>query len=131
MLSTQQDRVICLLLAGKTQREAAQEVGIAEETVSRWVNGDAEFVAVLNARRQELWQANAEKLRALMARAIDALGDILESDDDTLRLKAAVAILRELDSTQPPMGPTDPDDVEIMWERRARIRELEHMLAGG
>jgi len=131
MLSAQQDQVIVLLLSGKTQREAAQDVGVAEETISRWMNNDAEFVATLNARRHELWQANAEKLRALAAQAIDTLGALLDSGDEALRLKAATAVLQELRNTQPAIGPTDPESVEVEWRREQRDKELMQLLATG
>ncbi len=129
MLSAQQEQVISLLLGGKTQREAAQEVGVAEETVSRWMNGDAEFVATLNARRLELWQANAEKLRALATKAVNTLGDLLDSEDDTLRLRAAISVLRALANVQPPAGPTDARSVENLWKSQQRLKELENLLS--
>ncbi len=40
------------LLAGKSQREAAEVAEVTESTVRRWCNHDATFIDELNKRRQ-------------------------------------------------------------------------------
>ena len=135
VLSGQQDQVIGLLLAGKTQREAATEAGCAEETVSRWANRDPLFMATLNARRRELWQGNVDRLRALTSEAIDVVRDVLRTvrnpPDDGLRLRAALAVLKAgaMDQTEPPAEEaTDPDRVALALKKR-RPSTLDLMMA--
>ena len=123
-----QEQVITLLLAGKTQKDAATEVGVAEETVSRWMKGNADFVATLNARRRELWGANAQRLRSLAGKAIKTLEGLLESENEAMQLRAASEILKavSLASVEPPSSQTHPDDIKLSWhsEEEMRLRWL-------
>lgn len=64
-LTGQQETVIAALIDGKTQKEAAELAGVTPETVSRWKASDPLFLATLNLRRQELWDAHAQRLTAL------------------------------------------------------------------
>ena len=93
-LSVSQERVIELLLAGKTQKEAAAEAGVAAETVSRWRKSNDAFREALGARRRELRAAQAERLRSLAGRAMGALEELLESRNGRVRLGAATAVLK-------------------------------------
>lgn len=88
-LTDRQHQVLVLLLGGATQRDAARQAGIAEETVSRWVNHDDVFRSELARRRLELRKTREARIEALLDKALDALGDALSSDDPVLRLRAA------------------------------------------
>lgn len=125
-LTGPQEAAILLLLAGKSQKQAAQEAGVAEETVSRWLNGDPIFVAELNRRKRELWEANRDRLRALHSKAVDVIEELLEAEDGATRLRAAVAILK---NQALPSGPTDPEMVELVWQR-AKPSQLDRLMAG-
>lgn len=92
-LTPVQENVIAELLAGKTQTDAAAGVGIRPEQISRWKSDDNLFVAVLNQRTVELWESNRAELLALARDARTALRDLLTSDNDSVRLRAAVAVL--------------------------------------
>ena len=102
--SAQQEAVIAALLEGKTQREAAALAGLAEETISRWKRNDPVFLAALNQRRDEAWALHLDAARKLKQKAVEALSELLDSDDDATRLKAAAVAVR-IDLT-PPDGPT-------------------------
>ena len=52
-LSPKKSQVINLILEGYTQRRAAQEAGVSEETVSRWKSEDALFASTLENMRRE------------------------------------------------------------------------------
>jgi len=131
-LNGKQDQVITLLLAGKTQKDAAAEVDVAEETVSRWMKGDAVFVATLNARRRELWGANAQRLRSLAGKAIKTLEGLLESENEAMQLRAASEILKavSLASVEPPSGRTNPDIIRLVW-RDEEIMRLRGLMKAG
>ena len=125
-LTGQQEQVIALLLAGKKQRDAAESAGVAEETVSRWMHGDALFVATLNARRQDLWQATAERLLGLGGKAAATLEGLLDSESESTRLQAAKAVLKAqgLDAGGRPVAETDPQRIEREWSRAAMMDAL-------
>lgn len=114
-ITPQQEAVILALLEGKTQKEAAEAAGVAPETVSRWMKRDAVFVATLNARRKDLWNAHREKLRAQVREAVTVMGDLLKSENERVRLQAATAILRTA-SDLAPGGETEPEKVRKAWE---------------
>jgi len=113
-ITPQQETVILELIAGKTQKEAAEAAGVAPETVSRWIKRNPVFVAALNARRKDLWDAHREKLRAQVRDAVDVMGDLLKSNNERVRLQAATAILRTA-SDLAPSGETDPEKVQKAW----------------
>ena len=114
-ITPQQEAVILALLMGKTQKEAAEDAGVAPETVNRWLKRDPVFVATMNARRQELWEAHREMLRALVGEAVAVMGNLLKSENERVRLQAATAILRTA-SDLTPEGETSPEVVERQWE---------------
>lgn len=115
-LTVRQEQVISLLLSGESQRNAASEVGIAEETVSRWKH-EAVFVAELGQRQAELWAVNAQRLRNLGSQALDALAAVLLSGSETAKVKAALAVLRSqgLLELAKPAGPTTVEEAKKAW----------------
>ncbi len=117
LLTVQQEGVILHVLSGATQCEAAQQVGVAPETVSRWMHNDAQFVAELNRRRRALWDAHADTLQSLAGQAIGTLEGLLNANDDRIRLAAAVAILKAtaLHEAGRPSGPTDEAAIRMDW----------------
>jgi hypothetical protein len=124
-LSEQQRACIEQLIGGKTKAAAAEAVGVAAFTVSRW-HKDAAFVAALNARRREMHEANTERLRSLASKALDVYEAALESDDPGVQLKAAGQILRAARLSELPAlsGETEPDQVERAWQRENLFSRL-------
>ena len=123
-LTSQQDQVISLMLAGQTQREVAEAAGVAPETISRWRSGHAVFVATLNQRRHELWEGQRERLANLAGAAVDTLEDLMKSETESVRLRAALAVLKT--TVAEPPGETDPDRLERKWEQDAVFESLVH-----
>ena len=120
-LTAQQEQVIALLLAGMTQAAAAEEVGIAAETVTRWKSRDSVFIATYNATRLDLWEANHERLKSLRSHAVDVLAALLDSDHEATRLKAALSVL-DLAAGQP-TGPTEVEAVEKEWAEAVKTEK--------
>lgn len=92
-LTPAQETVIAQLLAGKTQADAAQEAGVRPEQVSRWKSDDPAFVAEYNRRTLSLWESNRAELLDLAREARKTLRELLTSENDSIRLRAAVSIL--------------------------------------
>ena len=63
-LTVEQQNTIDRLVAGDTDEQAAKAAGVHRVTVSRWRLYNPTFQAALNARRQEVWGASADKLRS-------------------------------------------------------------------
>ena len=115
-LSITQQQAIHLLLTGLNDKEVATELEIARQTVTNWRNHDSTFIASLNSERKQAWQANQERLRWLMDRAIGVLSDSLDSENERLRQSTAVQILKICDKRNlAPSGWTQPERIEDDW----------------
>lgn len=124
-LSVEQQNAIDLLVTGKTDQDCAEAVGVHRTSVSRWRLYDPAFQAALNARRQEVWGASADKLRSLVPKALDTLATAMEGGN----VLAAVTIVKAaaLDKLPPPAGPTDPDELmAALVEARVREKRAKH-----
>ena len=140
-LSVKQRNAIDLLIQGKSDREAAEAVGVSRQTVNDWRNRNAEFVAELNRRRQDVWGSQAERLRQLVSLAVDVLEADLSDDSsfDTAKRRrqaAAVHVLRAAGlygQKLEPGGPTNALDVEAGWARMkawdATMQDLDEAFA--
>jgi hypothetical protein len=130
-LTPQQELAVDLLAGGKTVTETATAVGVARQTVSEWLNRSAVFRAGLNGRRQELWVTNADRLRALLPEAVEALAGELRGGSGGDRLKAAALVLRACGAygLAAPLAPTDPEEVELADRERAGDRRTRSMMA--
>lgn len=114
-LTVPQERAIEILLAGGTDSEAAQAAEVTRQTVNGWKRQDALFVATMNARRAELWDASSDKLRALIRAAIEEFGKALEHEDARIRLTAASKVLQAASVLTPkrPAGPVTPFEAAL------------------
>ena len=117
-LTPDQAAALELLLSGQTITAAAAAVGVARETVSRWRNDDPTFQAAFNAAIQSAYEANQKKLIDARAKALDLLAELVDSEDQAIAFKAAMALLR-VDVPQP-KGRTNPADLE-RWQGLANF----------
>ncbi len=132
-LTVEQENAIDLLIQGQNDRETAEAVGVARQTVTEWRNNNVEFIAELNLRRQEVWGGQVERLRGLVGQAVDALADDVTSGDEKLRQAAAVHILRAVGlygENLKPTGPVEVEDVKIERETKEDNRNFRRMAAG-
>jgi len=117
-LSIEQQNAIDLLVQGKTDAEVGDAVGVARQTVCNWRNKNAQFIAELNTRRKDIWQSQEDKLRALVAEAVDVLADDLRCSDAKARSEAAKFLLRACGfygQSIEPVGDTEAEDIERSW----------------
>jgi Homeodomain-like domain len=89
-ITDEQRQAMYLLLQGRPDREIAEQIGVARETITRWRNHDPFFQAALNQARRELWEGAQDKLRGLIGKAVDTLEKALEENN----VKAAVEVLK-------------------------------------
>lgn len=125
-LTGEQSVVLAHLVAGKSQKAAAEAAGVSEQAVSRWMTSDALFVATLNAVRLEVWQTAADRLAGLAADALGTLEELLRTGSDTVRLRAAVSVLSAIGlmDAGKPNGETSAVVVASDWSRQAFIDAL-------
>ena len=131
-ISSNEEKAIALLLMGKNDREVAEVVGVARQTVWEWRNRNPDFIAALNARRHELWGAQVERLRQLVAQAVDALEkDLQQHRNARLRQAAAVHILRAVGlygADLRPSGHTTPDAVAAQTANDELFKDILYQL---
>jgi hypothetical protein len=89
-LTPAQENAIELFLAGKGDTEVAQILGIARETAWSWRREHPIFMATLQRRRAEVWGTAGERLRSLMARAVENIAGLVEVGD----YEASVELLK-------------------------------------
>ena len=125
-LSQEQMNAIENLLLGKSDRAAAETVGVSRQTICEWRNHDPLFIAELNRQRSELWSEAHQRLKSMANRALDAVELQLDSGDPKASLAAARFILQGTrllgDSDLPRSGPTTPEAV-IMAKLRSEARQ--------
>jgi FixJ family two-component response regulator len=63
-LDPRKQRAVDLLAEGKTDSQVAAEIGVDRTTVWRWHTTDDAFRVELARRREELWRASADRMRA-------------------------------------------------------------------
>lgn len=125
-LSLTQLNAVDLLAGGKNDTETAAALGLHRVSVTRWRRYSPAFRAALAERRAAVWGAAADRLRALLPRAVDALAAALDDPDAPNRVAVAVAVLK-LAGPLPlaPADPPDPDEVvrQVVEQERELARD--------
>ena len=94
ILTDRQRLALELILAGKTDVQVAQSVGVARRTICRWRHTDANFIAELRRRRKVMWDGVSDRLRSLLEPAVEVLPEQLTNPYDRSRFRAATTLLR-------------------------------------
>lgn len=121
-LTSQQLAALELLVAGETVVGTAASIGVARETVSRWRHRDPAFIAAYNEALQSIWEASHRMLLAKRSKALDKLGELIESEDSGIALRAATTLLKT--AVPEPKGSIRPEVVEKDMKRRRLIENL-------
>jgi hypothetical protein len=82
-----------MLVLGQALTSVAKALEIDRRTLYRWRKDDA-FLAVLNARRREVWGDVVGRLRDLTHPSLEVMAQHLEDQYDRARFRAAALILR-------------------------------------
>ena len=119
-LTVMQEKSIRLLMTGLTDQAVADELGLARQTVCNWRRHDAAFAARFNDERQALWSTHREKLRSLVARAVEVLAEDMDTKlEPKLRQNAAIHVLKAVGlygQDMKPSGAVDSAQVEKGWQ---------------
>ena len=120
-LTVMQEKAIQLLMTGGSDQAVADELDIARQTVNNWRHNDAAFAARFNAERQALWSTHREKLRSLVAQAVDVLAeDMAAKLEPKLRQSAAIHVLKAVGLYGQDMKPSGAiDSGQVERERQA------------
>lgn len=118
-LTHKQSQVIILLLKGNSVETAAKAVGVAANTVYRWLETDLLFKRTFSQAKDKIFSEALEDLKMLSREAVKTLKDLLLiGHKDTARLGSA-KIIFEID-----MKNKELEEIE------KRIEILESKLGG-
>lgn len=92
-LDPRDDKVCSLLAEGWTHGRIGAEVGVSTKTVQRLLQMP-EFASELNRRRRAVVAATTAALEHMGVAALTALRELLDSDDDRLRLRSVELVLQ-------------------------------------
>lgn len=125
ILSSQQEIALDCLATGSNVTDTATKVGVARQTVSDWLNHNAGFQAALNQRRADVWAGCSDKLRILLAKALDVFEEEMEGYN---RLKAAEGILKVASLFNNGLLPILRSADEIEKQRKVEEKERDRSL---
>jgi hypothetical protein len=91
--SAKRERLALLLAAGLSLRKAASIAQVGLRTACRWHREDAEFLKRIAQLREEMSVRAKARLTATMTRAARRLRQLIDSNNEAVALKAAVAVL--------------------------------------
>ena len=95
-LSDKQQAAVELLVLGHALGETAGAIDVDAKTLYNW-RQDPDFIEALEARRSELWDQAAQRLRAMVHPSLDILEQDLGNRHERARFRAATAVLRLAD----------------------------------
>ena len=93
-LNDDQVRAIPLIIEGKTDAQVGEALGKRRETINRWRNQDKHFIKELQAAREAYLDAQITALSATTPKVITVLQDLLDSEDEKIRMQAATHLLK-------------------------------------
>ena len=93
-LNDDQVRAIPLIIEGKTDAQVGDVLGKRRETINRWRNQDKLFIKELKVAREAYLDAQITALSAATPKVITVLQDLLDSEDEKIRMQAATHLLK-------------------------------------
>ena len=93
-LNDDQVRAIPLIIEGKTDAQVGDVLGKRRETINRWRNQDKLFIKELKVAREAYLDAQITALSAATPKVINVLQDLLDSEDEKIRMQAATHLLK-------------------------------------
>jgi hypothetical protein len=92
-LTPAQIQAIGFLALGESITGAAEQLQIARQTLSGWLNGNPEFQAALRACQAEIFEDEVRRVKGMTARALEVIYEGLEHENYRFRLMSAVKLL--------------------------------------
>ena len=115
-------RAILALLSEPTISKAAENCGVGERTLRRWLTDDAIFQQQLAETRRAMFETAMNRLQPLAAEAVETLAALMRSAPPAVRLGAARTVAE--------LG-THRDDAETILRRLDEIEVLQREQARG
>jgi predicted aminopeptidase len=125
-LTPDQATAVDILATGGSLDDVQKATTVEAATVRAWLR-DADFVAALNVRTNEVRDAHLERLRAMVPKALDTLEGLLESQDEAVRLRVASYVLKAAALDSVPwqrIDQTKPEYVRNKWQREETFNAL-------
>ena len=107
-LTSIQTQVLNGLLSGNSVTAVAREHGIHRSTIYNWRHDHPHFSLALDKARARLETTLYDSTQDLAQRALDSLGELLDSPDANVKLRAIQIILRSARHAEPSVD-SDPD----------------------
>jgi hypothetical protein len=104
-LTSTQEKSVVLLLSGKSITEVSQTLKIDRSTIYAWQK-QSNFQAYFNATQERIQAELENGLMSLYEEAITTIKDCLSSDNESIKLKAALWLVEKIESKK--IGETDP-----------------------
>lgn len=92
-ISEKQSLAIPLILAGKTDKEVGDVIGVSRYTIISWRH-DSSFAEELHTEREILRESQLQALSTTITKAFKVVEELLEDKNPQVRLKAALGILK-------------------------------------
>ena len=99
-LNEDQIRAIPLIIEGQTDAQVGEAIGKSRETVNRWRNQNGDFIKELKKAREAYLDSQIMALSATARKAITVLENLLDSEDEKIRTRVAIHLLRATVSPQ-------------------------------
>jgi hypothetical protein len=125
-ISPAQSAALGILVIGGSVTKAAQQAGVARETVSRWLHHDPVFISEMHNARAELASQIRCALEALGMQAVGVLVSAVQNEFvKPWRLKAACAVLKMIGADRAEtMRRTTAEEIHLwLQERDAEFEE--------
>lgn len=92
-ITEKQSLAIPLMLAGKTDQEVGDLIGVSRYSIISW-RKDAFFAEELHEARSLLRESQLQELSATISKAFKVVEEMLDHKDPQVRLKAALGLLK-------------------------------------
>lgn len=129
-LTSTQERACSLLASGQTTEAVAAELSVPEQTLYLWQK-QTTFECYYNKRRSVIKNAAVQSLFGLVQDATTAIRESLNSENESVRLKAATYIIDKLQNID--VGKTDILEIaraeatyNDRWESEPTFHEKEY-----
>jgi hypothetical protein len=119
-LSPAQETALTLYLAGQSDTDVAQAVGVTRQTCWEWRRQHPVFMAELERRRAEVWRQPQERLRSLLNKAVENLAAAVEAGDLKASIEALKAVGLYGDGTMNTIFEQDPETL-IRQQAEAQV----------
>lgn len=121
-LSGKQIKAVECIMAGLTDTETAQKIGVTRETVNTWKNKDFNFKAELNKQRNDILKSMQDRQREITAKAYNIINKYLDDqlESDHVDVKTALDIIKSFKV----QSPTLEEDAEIIQLKETQEKEM-------